>query len=125
MGCHLAGRYILVGNKEGDDELPTLYIGEGDAVRDRVESHDRKKDFWAHGYAFVTSNSGLNMLDEFSQASGASGGPPSLGLLIPQATRGRPEIDGAVLPVISRANWTRLTRPWIENAHRAGARPAV
>jgi hypothetical protein len=54
------GVYILVGYKEGDDELPTLYIGEGDAVRDRVESHYQKKDFWTHGYAFVTSNSGLN-----------------------------------------------------------------
>lgn len=54
------GVYILVGYKEGDDELPTLYIGEGDAVRDRVESHYQKKDFWTQGYAFVTSNSGLN-----------------------------------------------------------------
>lgn len=67
----------------------------------------------------------MTMLDEFSQASGALSGPPSLWLLIPQAAPGRPEIDGAVLPVISSANWTRLTRPWGENAHRAGARPAA
>jgi serine/threonine protein kinase len=67
----------------------------------------------------------MTMLDEFSQASGAAGGPPSLWLLIPQPALGRPEIDGAVLPVISTANWTRLTRPWIENAHRAGTRPAA
>ncbi len=54
------GVYILVGYKEGDDELPTLYVGEGDVVRDRIESHFQKKDFWTQGYAFVTSNSGLN-----------------------------------------------------------------
>lgn len=67
----------------------------------------------------------MSMLDDFSQASGASGGPPSLWLLIPQATPGRPEIDGAVLPVISSANWTRLTDPWLANAHRAGGRSAA
>jgi hypothetical protein len=67
----------------------------------------------------------MSLLDEFSQASGASGGPPSLWLLIPQAEPGRPEIDGAVLPVISAANWTTLSATWIENAHRAGTRGAA
>ena len=67
----------------------------------------------------------MTMLDAFSQASGASGGPPSLWLLIPQATPGRPAIDGAILPVISTANWTRLTEPWLANAHRAGGRSAA
>jgi hypothetical protein len=67
----------------------------------------------------------MTMLDEFSQASGASGGPPSLWLLIPQATPGRPEIDGAILPVISAASWTRLTGPWLANAHRARGRSAA
>ena len=54
------GVYILVGYKEGDEDLPTLYIGEGDAVRDRIDSHLQNKEFWEHGYAFTTSNSGLN-----------------------------------------------------------------
>ena len=54
------GVYILVGYKEGDEDLPTLYIGEGDAVRDRIDSHDQKKDFWEDGYVFTTSNNGLN-----------------------------------------------------------------
>ncbi len=54
------GVYVLVGYKEGDEDLPTLYIGEGDVVRDRIESHFQKKDFWTQGYVFVTSNSGLN-----------------------------------------------------------------
>ena len=54
------GVYILVGYKEGDEDLPTLYIGEGDAVRDRIESHAQTKEFWEHAYAFTTSNAGLN-----------------------------------------------------------------
>jgi hypothetical protein len=54
------GVYILVGYKEGDEDLPTLYIGEGDAVRDRIDSHSQNKEFWEHGYAFTTSNNGLN-----------------------------------------------------------------
>jgi hypothetical protein len=54
------GVYILVGYREGDEDLPTLYIGEGDAVRDRIDSHTQTKEFWEHGYAFTTSNNGLN-----------------------------------------------------------------
>lgn len=54
------GVYILVGYKEGDEDLPTLYIGEGDVVRDRIDNHAQTKEFWEHGYAFTTSNSGLN-----------------------------------------------------------------
>jgi hypothetical protein len=30
-------------------------------------------------------------------------------------------VDSSILPVISSANWARLTDPWIANAHRAGA----
>ncbi len=54
------GVYVLVGYKEGDEDLPTLYIGEGDAVRDRIDSHAQTKEFWEQGYAFTTSNNGLN-----------------------------------------------------------------
>ncbi len=54
------GVYILVGYKEGDDDLPMLYIGEGDSVKDRIESHAQTKEFWENGYAFTTSNNGLN-----------------------------------------------------------------
>ena len=54
------GVYILVGYKEGEEDLPTLYVGEGDAVRDRIDSHAQNKEFWEDGYAFTTSNNGLN-----------------------------------------------------------------
>ena len=57
-----AGVYILVGYSEGekDDELPTLYVGEGDGIRDRIQNHAEKKDFWTTGFAFVAPNRGLN-----------------------------------------------------------------
>lgn len=54
------GVYILVGYKEGDEDLPTLYIGEGDVVANRIESHAQTKEFWEQGYVFTTSNNGLN-----------------------------------------------------------------
>jgi len=54
------GVYVLVGYKEGDEDLPTLYIGEGDVVRDRIDNHAQSKDFWEQAYAFTTSNNGLN-----------------------------------------------------------------
>ena len=52
--------YVLVGYREGDDNLPPLHIGEGDVICDRIESHGQKKDFWTHCYPSVTLNSGLN-----------------------------------------------------------------
>jgi len=67
----------------------------------------------------------MEMLTTCSQASGAAGGPPSLWLLIAQAEQGPPRIDGAVLPIISAANWVRLTDPWLANAHRTGGRSAA
>jgi hypothetical protein len=66
----------------------------------------------------------MNVLEDMAQASGTAGGPPSLWLLVPQAGPERPQIDGVVLPIISSANWARLTDPWLTNAHRAGGRAA-
>jgi hypothetical protein len=53
------GVYILVGIKD-DDELPTIYVGEGDGIRERIDSHFKNKDFWSWGIAFVSTNRGLN-----------------------------------------------------------------
>jgi len=53
------GVYVLVGSSEGSS-LPTIYIGEGDPVRPRLDSHYAKKDFWNWGVFFVTSNQSLN-----------------------------------------------------------------
>lgn len=54
-----AGVYILFGYQEGDD-LPTLYIGQGDGVRNRIDSHEKNKEFWDKVLVFVSSNHGLN-----------------------------------------------------------------
>jgi hypothetical protein len=54
------GVYILVGQTE--DDLPTIYIGQGDGVRDRIEAHYANKEFWDWGIAFVShaAGGGLN-----------------------------------------------------------------
>lgn len=55
-----AGVYILVGYGNQDDDLPTLYIGQADGVRSRIETHYQKKDFWDWGVVFVSNSGGLN-----------------------------------------------------------------
>jgi hypothetical protein len=53
------GVYILVGFTS-DDDLPRVYVGEGDGIRDRIDSHHKNKDFWTWGIAFISTNRGLN-----------------------------------------------------------------
>lgn len=56
-----AGVYILSGPGEGSgDELPTVYVGQGDEIGTRLESHFVNKDFWDWGYAFVSKGTELN-----------------------------------------------------------------
>ena len=55
------GVYILSGPSEGSsDELPTVYVGQGDEIRTRLDSHFVNKDFWDWGYAFVSKGTALN-----------------------------------------------------------------
>jgi hypothetical protein len=56
------GVYILIGYVSEDDDLPTLYIGQGDVVRARLESHVQNKDFWSKAVVFVSSagSGGIN-----------------------------------------------------------------
>jgi hypothetical protein len=54
------GAYVLIGYGSIDDDLPTLYIGEGDGVRTRIDSHAKSKDFWSWGIIFSSTNHGLN-----------------------------------------------------------------
>lgn len=53
------GIYVLVGYK-GDDDLPTIYIGQADGVKNRLESHYSNKDFWNWAIVFVSTSGGLN-----------------------------------------------------------------
>jgi len=54
-----AGVYILFGYQEGDD-LPTLYVGQGDGVRNRIDLHEKNKEFWDKVLVSISSNRGLN-----------------------------------------------------------------
>ncbi|MBV8868399.1 MAG: GIY-YIG nuclease family protein, partial [Acetobacteraceae bacterium] len=54
------GVYVLIGYKSADDELPTVYIGEGDVLRGRIDAHFQNKGFWDRGIVFTASNNSLN-----------------------------------------------------------------
>ena len=50
-----SGIYVLTGPTEGtDDELPTVYVGQGDGIGARIEAHHAEKDFWDWCFAFVS-----------------------------------------------------------------------
>lgn len=51
------GIYILSGY--GEDDVPRVYIGQGDIVGDRIDEHIKGKTFWNHCVVFVSA-SGLN-----------------------------------------------------------------
>ena len=53
------GTYVLIGTSE-DSALPTVYVGEGDPVKDRLNQHYSKKDFWDWAVFFVTKDNSLN-----------------------------------------------------------------
>jgi hypothetical protein len=56
-----AGVYILVGSAEGTSgDLPTVYVGQGEEIGTRIESHYAAKEFWEWGYAFVSNGNPLN-----------------------------------------------------------------
>ena len=54
-----AGVYVLIGPSE-DSDLPTIYVGQGDPVRLRLEQHYANKDFWTWTVAFVSTDESLN-----------------------------------------------------------------
>jgi len=53
------GVYVLVGSS-GDSLLPTIYVGEGDPVKYRLNQHYAKKDFWDWSVFFVAKDDSLN-----------------------------------------------------------------
>jgi hypothetical protein len=54
-----AGVYVLLGSLEEED-LPVIYIGQGDPVRARLEQHYVAKDFWTSAIVFTSSDGWLN-----------------------------------------------------------------
>ena len=53
------GVYVLW-SPNGLEQLPRAYIGEGDALLGRLDSHERNKDFWTHAVAFTSKDQNLN-----------------------------------------------------------------
>ena len=53
------GVYLLLGPRD-DAEGEKLYIGEGDPIRPRLESHYAQKDFWTRAVCFVAAPGQLN-----------------------------------------------------------------
>lgn len=53
------GVYLLLGPRD-DGEGDMIYIGEGDPVRPRLESHYAQKDFWNRAVCFVAAPGQLN-----------------------------------------------------------------
>lgn len=54
-----AGVYILWGPGESG-RFPRVYVGEGDAMLPRLDSHHKAKDFWTHGVVFSSKDQNLN-----------------------------------------------------------------
>jgi hypothetical protein len=53
------GVYLLLGPQD-DGDGDKLYIGEGDPIRPRLESHYANKDFWTRAICFVAAAGQLN-----------------------------------------------------------------
>ena len=53
------GVYILF-ESSGSGQLPKVYVGEGDVLLQRLDSHAKSKDFWTHGVAFTSKDQNLN-----------------------------------------------------------------
>ncbi len=63
-----SGVYVLWGPDESTQRL-RVYIGEGDPVRARIDSHVREQDFWTHAVVFVSKDQNLNKAHVRSLAS--------------------------------------------------------
>lgn len=53
------GVYILMGPAE-EAGLPRVYVGEGDPIRPKLESHHINKDFWTVCIAFTSKDENMN-----------------------------------------------------------------
>ncbi|OIQ24109.1 GIY-YIG nuclease family protein [Lacinutrix sp. MedPE-SW] len=60
---HFTGVYFLFGNTE-DGAKSLVYIGEGEDCFTRIQSHNRKKDFWTHCVIITTKT------DEYTKTDG-------------------------------------------------------
>ena len=54
-----SGVYILVG-RDSEDDRPTIYIGEAENIRARLDNHYANKDFWQQAIFFTKKGNSLN-----------------------------------------------------------------
>lgn len=54
------GVYLLTGPDPEGNGPDVLYIGEGDEVAPRLDSHQRERDFWTNAYVLTTTDDSLN-----------------------------------------------------------------
>lgn len=54
------GVYVLIGDEPDGSRDQRVYIGEGETVRSRIDSHHKDKDFWTRGYVLTTKDDSLN-----------------------------------------------------------------
>ncbi|MBS1560996.1 MAG: GIY-YIG nuclease family protein [Bacteroidetes bacterium] len=53
------GVYVLIGPPE-DNGIRKIYIGEGDPIKGRLESHAKSKEFWTSCVAYTSKDENLN-----------------------------------------------------------------
>lgn len=54
------GVYVLIGPPEGAAKTARIYLGETDVLRDRLDNHQRNKDFWTKAIVFTSKDTNLN-----------------------------------------------------------------
>jgi GIY-YIG catalytic domain. len=54
------GVYILFGRTDDIEEKDLAYIGEAEGIRNRLEDHLAKKDFWNEAITFISKDNNLN-----------------------------------------------------------------
>jgi len=54
------GVYVLVGPSSSPRVDSRIYVGEGDVLRERLDQHNKSKDFWTRLIAFTSSDGALN-----------------------------------------------------------------
>lgn len=55
--------YILLGDNEDFSSLPKAYIGQTENFKERVKSHESKKDFWHTALVFIAKDNSLTKVD--------------------------------------------------------------
>ena len=55
--------YILLGGEDDFASLPQAYIGQTENFKERVKSHENKKDFWNTALVFIAKDNSLTKAD--------------------------------------------------------------